>query len=277
MQLQPLSALDPVVGTPLFRGAVRARHEQPVEHRQEGGALGGKLELPLGGQLFQYSAAADLLPQPLEQQRRPDPPTHCIGRGFALNHRQHHRTLRQPGDRARQPVEIAARDNDFLAPEIGDDALLGAALLAHVLDQVDVGVGTDALVAGEHAVSILNSPVRSTYFCQHVEEFSTALLARFYQTSAFPPFCKAKTGLAVQVGSNGTCSFPAFRFHEWLREIRREGISETRLTSLNSPKSRLVGYSFQPVFRHRLARCDHSLRTIHPSSWWKRFLTWERQ
>ena len=29
--------------------------------------------------------------------------------------------------------------------------------------------------------------------------------------------------------SNGTCSFPAFRFHEWLREVRREGISETRL------------------------------------------------
>jgi hypothetical protein len=30
--------------------------------------------------------------------------------------------------------------------------------------------------------------------------------------------------------SNGTCSFPAFRFHEWLCEVRREGISETRLT-----------------------------------------------
>src|SRR5580692_7163988 len=50
-------------------------------------------------------------------------------------------------------------------------------------------------------------------------------------------------GLASVRRSNGTCSFPAFRFHEWLREIRREGISETRLTSLNSPKSRLVGYS----------------------------------
>src|ERR1700737_1323792 len=84
-------------------------------------------------------------------------------------------------------------------------------------------------------------------------------------------------GLASVRRSNGTCSFPAFRFHEWFREIRREGISETRLTSLNSPKSRLVGYSFQPVFPHRLARCGRSLRTIHPSSWWKRFLTWERK
>src|SRR6476660_10406101 len=29
---------------------------------------------------------------------------------------------------------------------------------------------------------------------------------------------------------NGTCSFPAFRFHEWFREVRREGIGETRVT-----------------------------------------------
>ena len=96
-----------------------------MEHGQEGGALGGKLELPVGGQRFNYGAAANLLPQPLEQQCWPDPPTHCIGRRFALDHRQHHRTLRQPGNRTCQPVEIAARDNDFFAPEIGDDALLG--------------------------------------------------------------------------------------------------------------------------------------------------------
>src|SRR6266851_690310 len=39
-------------------------------------------------------------------------------------------------------------------------------------------------------------------------------------------------GLASVRHSNGTCSFPAFRFHEWLCEVRREGISETRLTYL---------------------------------------------
>ncbi len=50
-------------------------------------------------------------------------------------------------------------------------------------------------------------------------------------------------GLASVRRSNGTCSFPAFRFHEWFREIRREGISETRLTSLNSPSNRLGGYA----------------------------------
>ena len=30
-------------------------------------------------------------------------------------------------------------------------------------------------------------------------------------------------GLASVRHSNGTCSFPAFRFHEWFREVRREG------------------------------------------------------
>ena len=52
MQLKGLSCLDPVVGAPLFRRAVRARHKQPVEHRQEHRALGSKLELPACGQLF---------------------------------------------------------------------------------------------------------------------------------------------------------------------------------------------------------------------------------
>ena len=52
MQAKPPSALDPVVGPPLFRGALRARHKQPVEHRQEGGALGCKRELPPCSQLF---------------------------------------------------------------------------------------------------------------------------------------------------------------------------------------------------------------------------------
>ena len=52
MQLKGLSALDPVVGSPLFRSAVRARHKQPVEHRQEYRALDSKLELPACGQLF---------------------------------------------------------------------------------------------------------------------------------------------------------------------------------------------------------------------------------
>ena len=154
MQLELLGAVDAVVGPPLFGSAVRTRHKQPVEHRQEHGAIGGEPELPRRGELIQYRAAANLLPQPLEQQRRTDPPAHRMGWGLALDRCQNHRPLRQTGDRARQTVEIAARDDRLLAPEICDDALPGATVLAHVLDQVNIGVGANALVAGEHTFSI---------------------------------------------------------------------------------------------------------------------------
>src|ERR1700730_4143607 len=93
-------------------------------------------------------------PHSPDPQARTNPLTPFIVGVFALAQRQHHRTLRQPDDGARQPVEITARNDHFLAPEIGDDALLGATLLAYVLDQVDVGVGANALVASEHTLSI---------------------------------------------------------------------------------------------------------------------------
>jgi hypothetical protein len=66
--------------------------------------------------------------------------------------------------------------------------------------------------------------------------------------------------------TNRTYSFPVSGFHERAFAICSEGISETRLTSLNSVRNRLVGYSFHAALRHRVVRCDHSLRIIHPSS-----------
>jgi hypothetical protein len=43
--------------------------------------------------------------------------------------------------------------------------------------------------------------------------------------------------------TNRTYSFPVSGFHERAFAICSEGISETRLTSLNSVRNRLVGYS----------------------------------
>src|ERR1700748_2441016 len=63
-----------------------------------------------------------------------------------------------------------------------------------------------------------------------------------------------------------TYSFPVSGFHERAFAICSEGMSETRLTSLNSVRNRLVGYSLHAALRHRLVRCDHSRRIIQPSS-----------
>jgi hypothetical protein len=75
-----------------------------------------------------------------------------------------------------------------------------------------------------------------------------------------------KEELASVRRTNRTYSFPVSGFHERAFAIRSEGMSETRLTSLNSVRNRLVGYSFHAALRHRLVRCDHSRRIIQPSS-----------
>src|SRR5215831_14771735 len=66
--------------------------------------------------------------------------------------------------------------------------------------------------------------------------------------------------------TNRTYGFPVSGFHERAFAICSEGMSETRLTSLNSVRNRLVGYSLHAALRHRLVRCDHSRRTSHRSS-----------
>ena len=73
-------------------------------------------------------------------------------------------------------------------------------------------------------------------------------------------------GLASVRRTNRTYSFPVSGFHERAFAICSEGMSETRLTSLNSARNRLVGYSLHAALRHRLVRCDHSRRIIQPSS-----------
>ena len=53
-------------------------------------------------------------------------------------------------------------------------------------------------------------------------------------------------GLASVRHSNGACSFPALRFHEWPCEVRGEGISETRLNYLVLRRVDLLLLTFEP-------------------------------
>ena len=150
MQRQPVHAGDVVVGQPLVAGPVRARDHQPVQHGGEHGALDRELEPALGQQRLDHGAAARLLPQPPEQQRGTDARAgEPIGvAGLELG--QHHGALGIARHRAGQAIELTRGDDGLLAAEVLDDALLGAAVLAHALDQVEVGVAVDALLADEH-------------------------------------------------------------------------------------------------------------------------------
>jgi len=98
-------------------------------------------------------AAAGLLPQPPEQKGRADAlagePVGVAG----LELREDERPLGVAGHGGGQALEGAGGGDGLLAAEVFDDALLGAAALAHGLDEVEVGVAVDALLADEHAIS----------------------------------------------------------------------------------------------------------------------------
>ena len=151
VQGQPVHAGDVIVGHPLLAGPVRAGDHDPVQHGGEDGPLDRKLEPALSEQILDHGPAAGLLPQPPEQQRRADAlagkPLGVAG----LDLREDHGPLGVAGDRAGQALEGAGGGDGLLAAEVLDDALLGAAVLAHGLDEIEVGVAVDALLADEHA------------------------------------------------------------------------------------------------------------------------------
>jgi len=115
------------------------------------GTLDGEFEAASPQQRLDHRPAAGLLPQSAEQQRRPDPPTDQTIGIAAVNLRQQQCPLGIPGDRRRQPFQPARGQHRVLAAEVLDDPLLGPPVLADALDQVEVGVAADRLLAHEHA------------------------------------------------------------------------------------------------------------------------------
>src|SRR3954454_910131 len=104
-----------------------------------------------GEKILDDRTTAGLLPQAPEQQGRADAlagkPLGVAG----LELREDHGPLGVAGDGTGQALEGAGCREGLLAAQVLDDALLGAAVLAHGLDEVEVGVAVDALLADEHS------------------------------------------------------------------------------------------------------------------------------
>src|SRR3954469_8787313 len=84
--------------------------------------------------------AQSLAPQIRSRSRRLQP------LGVAgLELREDHGPLGVAGDGTGQALQDSGCREGVLAAQVLDDALLGAAVLAHGLDQVEVGVAVDAL------------------------------------------------------------------------------------------------------------------------------------
>src|SRR4051812_5649294 len=141
---------SPLAPYHLLAGPVRAGDQDPMQHGGEDRPLDRELEAPPGEEILEDRAAAGLLPQPPEQQGRADA---LAGepRGVAgLDLGENHGPLGVTGDGTGQALKGAGRREGLLAAQVLDDALLGAAVLAHGLDEVEVGVAVDALLTDEH-------------------------------------------------------------------------------------------------------------------------------
>src|SRR4051794_6301200 len=100
--------------------------------------------------MLDHRAAAGVLPQPPEQEGRADAlagePVGVAG----LDLREDDGALGVAGHGGGEALEGARGGDGVLASEVLDDALPGAPALAHGLDEVEVGVTVDALLADEH-------------------------------------------------------------------------------------------------------------------------------
>ena len=151
MQGQAVRARDGVVLDPLVTGPVGAGDEEPVQHGGEHSALDVELEAAAGEQLLDHRGAAGLLPEASEQQRATNALASELVGMAGGEFGEHDGALGVAGDGAGEAFEATGGEDGVLAAEILDDALLGAAVLADGLDQVEVGVAVDVLFADEHA------------------------------------------------------------------------------------------------------------------------------
>jgi hypothetical protein len=151
VQGQAFHTRDGVVLDPPLAGPVGAGDEKPVQHGGEHGTLDVELEATVGEQLPDDRLAAGLPPQPSEQPRAADAPAGELVGLAGGEFGEHDGALGVAGHRAGETFEAAGGEDGVLAAEVLEDALLGAAILADGLDQVEVGVAVDVLFANEHA------------------------------------------------------------------------------------------------------------------------------
>ncbi len=157
VQVQIGDAFDGVVVLPLLGGAVAAGREEPMQHGEEDGPLDGELKAPAFEQGGQDLVDRAGLPEPLEDQGRPDPGAASGDAVAARMGAEDGELLREPAQRLDQRVELAAGQQLIEAAETKQDALLDLAVHPLVIDDEQIGSGTVRLRANKHAAAPTSS------------------------------------------------------------------------------------------------------------------------
>ena len=150
VQRQVFGAGNPKAVVPPAGMAVRARHHQPMQHREIDRPLHVEAEASTGQEAVDDFAAAGLAPQPAEHQVRANAHAPQLGKLAAIEAGQHDRTTGVSRSRCHQRVEHAGRFHLVATSQRLDDALDVPPALAGVLDEIKILVGSDLLDPDEH-------------------------------------------------------------------------------------------------------------------------------
>ena len=162
MQLKRVDAGDAVILAPAIGRPVGAAAKQPVQDRQEDGALEIEAMLAPARQLVNRRPATALGPEPLEHQARTDAPHLGRRRRALLRRSQNERLLGKARPRAQPPPELTAGLELVPPAERRDDVLAHLVARASALDNLQVDAAGGGLLAEVHRALLWCAQDRQT-------------------------------------------------------------------------------------------------------------------
>jgi hypothetical protein len=151
MQREVRTAGKDVILHPLLAGAIGARHEQAMQHTHEHRPFERELEGAFLEMLLEHRLEAEVLPQAPEQQRTAEAAGTQAGGAVLIRQRRQRQDLVAVAGAGGQQGGQAAAGGEFVeAAEGGDDVLANGAVLAAVLDDLQVTARPGLLEAEEH-------------------------------------------------------------------------------------------------------------------------------
>ncbi len=133
-----------------------------MQHGHAEGPLDGELELPVLQQSLEHLRQAELLPDPLEDQRRTDVHSRLRRDAFLACGADHSDVLGEPGTGTEHGIELPAFTQPIESPKRRDHTLLDAITDAFVVNDLQVLVPSGLFNAREHGiVSVAARPLRT--------------------------------------------------------------------------------------------------------------------
>jgi hypothetical protein len=150
VQFDAVGLVDEVVVLPALGGTIAAGGAKAMENGKEKRSFDGKIEVTVAEQSGQGLLAAGLAPETFEDQRRSDAPgIDGWSVALAMGGEQEH-VLGEASPGGQERIELAGLLEFIESSEGDEDLLAGFAVLARVLDDLQVLPGSGLFDAEEH-------------------------------------------------------------------------------------------------------------------------------